>query len=332
MDFIQSQQSFFNHIKSKLSPHLSMVDEIAGLLNISNDSAYRRIRGEKPIGLDEIQKLCRHYKISLDQLLQLDSDTVIFSTNLKDQGNSSLNKYLEGILANLVHIKSLPDSQFYCFNKDIPMFYFMQFTELAAFKFFFWKRTIMNYPELSRQQFKGEENDNDIVEKGKKIIKTYIEIPSTEILNEEIVLVTLKQIEFYREARLFENKHILLKVYGQLEELVNHMEIQAEQGLKFLYNEKASALSATNNIYINEYLLGTNSIYVQAGNRQLTILNHAGINFMSTQDKNFCDYTFNNLQNIIRKSTHISVIGEKERSMFFNSIREKIYEQKKNIL
>ncbi len=150
MDINQSQQAFFNHIKSTLPPHLSMVDEIADLLEISNDSAYRRIRGEKPIGLDEIQKLCKHYKVSLDQLLQLNSDTVIFSANLGDSMLYNLKNYLEGILMNLTLIRSLPGSQYYCFNKDIPMFYFMQFPVLAAFKFFFWKRTLMNYPDMVR--------------------------------------------------------------------------------------------------------------------------------------------------------------------------------------
>lgn len=190
----------------------------------------------------------------------------------------------------------------------------------------------MNYPDLAKQQFKGEEPDKELMEIAMKIIKTYVQIPSIEILNEEIVLVSLKQIEFYREANLFQNKHVILKVYGQLEELINHLELQAEQGVKFLYNEKASPASAPNNIYINECLLGTNSIYVESGDRQLTILNHAGINFMSTQDKNFCDYTLSNMKNTIRKSTHISVAGEKERSIFFNSMREKVYAKKKNIL
>ena len=81
MDSSQTQQLFFNHIKSKLPQHLSFVDEVAELLNISNDSAYRRIRGEKPIGLDEVQLLCNKYQVSLDQLLHIESNTVIFSGN-----------------------------------------------------------------------------------------------------------------------------------------------------------------------------------------------------------------------------------------------------------
>lgn len=47
MGSIELQQHFFDHIKERLPTHLSLVDEVAELLSISNDSAYRRIRGEK---------------------------------------------------------------------------------------------------------------------------------------------------------------------------------------------------------------------------------------------------------------------------------------------
>lgn len=109
------------------------------------------------------------------------------------------------------------------------------------------------------------------------------------------------------------------------------MELQAEAGKKFLYNQSVGINAAAFDIYINECLIGDNTIYVKSADSQITVLNHNGINFIATQDRSFCDYTFKNLQNIIRKSTHISVLGEKERSMFFNTLREKIYEKKKNI-
>src|SRR5450755_606756 len=81
------QQVFFQHIKSNLAAHLSLVDEIADLLSISNDSAYRRIRGEKPLSFDEIKILCAHYKISLDQLFHLSNDSFLFSGPLIDRDN-----------------------------------------------------------------------------------------------------------------------------------------------------------------------------------------------------------------------------------------------------
>ena len=78
MESTSAQQVFFNHIKGLLPPHISFVDEIAEVLDISNDSAYRRIRGEKPIVLEEIKKLCVKFKISLDQLLHLNTDSFLF--------------------------------------------------------------------------------------------------------------------------------------------------------------------------------------------------------------------------------------------------------------
>jgi len=331
MEGLPSQQKFFSHIKSRLPSHISLVDEIAERLDISNDSAYRRIRGEKPMALDEMQILCNHYKVSLDQVLQLNTDTVMFSGNLVDSTNFNLNKYLGEVFKNLCAFKSMPGCQMYNFNKDVPIFHYMQFTELCAFKFFFWKRTLMNYPELAKQKFDGTEHDEDAQETGRNIISTYSQIPSIEIWNDESVNATIRQIEYYRQSGVFLNKDLIHLVYQQLEELINHLEIEAESGRKFIYNEKPTENSATYQIYINECLLGDNTVHVKAGDRQVTIINHGGMNFMATQDKRFCEYTFANLQNIIRKSTHVSVVGEKERSMFFNSMKAKIREKMKNI-
>ena len=331
MDSLQSQQILFNHIKINLPSHLSLVEEIAEKLNISNDSAYRRIRGEKPIGLDEIQILCNHYKISLDQLLRIDNDTAIFSGKMVDHTNFNLTHYLHEVLRTFQFFKSVPGAEICNFNKDIPIFHFMQFRELCAFKYFFWKRTLMHYPELVKQQFNGEENDNDVMETGLEIIKLYVQIPSSEIWNDESIHATIRQIEYYRQTKSFVNKDIILKIYGQLEDLINHLEIEAEKGLKFLYGETPGENAASYKIFINECLLGDNTVYMRGKDMQATYINHGGMNFISTQDKAFCDYTFYNLQNIIKKSTPISVAGEKERSMFFNAMREKIYEKKRGI-
>jgi hypothetical protein len=60
---------------------LSIVDEVASLLEISNDSAYRRMRGDKPLSFEEVQKLCVHFSISLDGIFHLDTDTYFFPEN-----------------------------------------------------------------------------------------------------------------------------------------------------------------------------------------------------------------------------------------------------------
>jgi len=331
MESTQTQQLFFNHIKSKIPSHLSLVEEVAGILNISNDSAYRRIRGEKPISLDETHLLCSKYQVSIDQLLQTDTNTVIFSNDKVDL-SLGFNKFLQFTAHNLGLFNMLQNPLMYYSSKDLPIFHFMPFPELRAFKFFFWKRTVIGYPELARQKFNGEEDDQEAVALAKKIDDLFVRLPSTDIFNDECVNVTLSQIDMYRQANVFAGNDILLKVYSQLEELVDHLDLQLESGRKSFFNRPDTAHYAPYDAYINESLIGDNTIYVQSDNRQITFINHNGLNFMSTQDKDFCGFTYKHLQNVIRKSTHISVVGEKERSMFFNTLRNKIIERKKGLI
>ena len=72
------QQKLFTLLKSKMAEDSTAAEEIAGLLNISTDSACRRIRGEKTLSIDELQTLCVHYKVSLDQLMEIQSGAIIF--------------------------------------------------------------------------------------------------------------------------------------------------------------------------------------------------------------------------------------------------------------
>ncbi len=324
MDANQTQQLFFNHIKSKIPAHLTFAHEVAEVLNISNDSAYRRIRGEKPLGLDELQVLCNKYLISLDQLLHIKSNTVIFSYDKVDPFSFSFNKFLQFVVGSLEQFSSLQNAKMYFYSKDIPIFHFMPFPELRAFKFFFWKRTVIGYPEMARLQFDGKNDDPEMDELSKKIDELFAETYSVDIWNEESINVTISQIELYRQSNIFTDNELLLKVYLQLEALVDHLELQLETGKKILYNQPHKQYTAVYDAYINEALIGDNTIYIQSDNRQITFINHNGLNFMPTEDPDFCAYTYKHLQTIIRKSTHIGVVGEKERRMFFNNLRKKI--------
>ncbi|MCK4639369.1 MAG: hypothetical protein KAT33_08115, partial [Bacteroidales bacterium] len=60
---METQEHLFQQIRESLPTHLSLVDEISELLRMSYDSAYRRIRGEKAITIDELHTLCKHFNI-----------------------------------------------------------------------------------------------------------------------------------------------------------------------------------------------------------------------------------------------------------------------------
>src|SRR5438094_8769867 len=88
------QVQLFQYLKNKMPPQASLVDEVAAALNISTDSAYRRIQGEKPITLEEIYLLCTRYNFSLDTLLNLKTDAITFQGNYIDPVSFSFEDYL----------------------------------------------------------------------------------------------------------------------------------------------------------------------------------------------------------------------------------------------
>ncbi len=324
MESTGAQQVFFNHIKGLLPPHVSFVDEIADLLNISNDSAYRRIRGEKPIALEEIKKLCTRYKISLDALLQLDSDSVIFSGKRADPVNFNFELYLQDFLHQHDIINSFEHRELLILPKDIPVYHYYTFPELAAFKYFFWMKTILHYPEYSKTTFNVSLMTETLIKTGEKILSAYNKIPSTEIWNVENINTTLRQIEYYRELKVFESKEDVLKIYSCLEKSIDFVELQAEAGYKINQPGKGPQKGAEFNLYINDFILGDNTYLPVLNGKKVVFLTHAHLNYINTKDPGFAEYSYEHFQNILKKSILISVVGEKDRRRFFNRIRQNI--------
>jgi hypothetical protein len=329
MDSQNLQTTLFEHIKKSLAPHLSLVDEVAELLSISNDSAYRRIRGEKPLTFEELKKLAIHYRLSLDALLNLRTDSTVFHGQYVTAQNFDFPTYLRDMLRQLMHVSSFEKKDFYYEAKDIPPFHYFQFPELAAFKYFFWMKTILQYPEYAKSIFDPALLSKDIYDTGRKITEAYNSIPSTELWSVEVVNITIRQIEFYKESGVFQSNAQIIQLYDQFLKLIDHTEKQAEVGTKFLFGKTGDSSIAPFRLYYNEVMLGHNTILALTGDTKIVFLNHGILNYLITTDERFCNYTFESLQNLMRKSVLISAAGEKERSKFFNILKEKVMEKRK---
>jgi hypothetical protein len=317
---------FFQHLKTQLPAHLSMVDEIAAILNISNDSAYRRIRGEKPIDLEEIYKLFSHFKTSMDQLLQLQQNTFIFSGLLKGKNiENAFEDWLKEVQFILEQMDPFEKKHIYFLMKDIPPFVHFQVPELAAFRSFFYMKSIIQDDKLKGVKFSLEDAPYDkFAGSFKKIGTLYNHIPITEIWNVETLNSTLNQINFYREAGSFVNKEDVVTLYEKVEALINHIEKQAELGLKFNIGEMPGPHAVTYRMFMNDLILGNNTLLAELGEARITYINHSVIYFIATRNADFNNAMLANFENLMKKSTMISTIGEKDRASFFNRLRHNI--------
>ena len=158
MEVSKLQIILFERIKESIPPHLSFVDEVGSVLNISNDSAYRRIRGEKPISFEEACKMAGHFKLSLDQFLKLEQNAAIFSTKYVRRDEYDIESYLSGLVEQLTYFNSFKERDMLYHNKDIPVFYHFMFPELASFKCYFWSRYNLNYQNYNKGLFAIEDS------------------------------------------------------------------------------------------------------------------------------------------------------------------------------
>jgi hypothetical protein len=331
MEATQLQINFFKYLKNKLPQHLSLVDEVGELLNISIDSAYRRIRGENTLRFDEIQLLANHYSVSLDQFLKLKSNAITFSGNFINSEKFDFENYLKGIIAKLEQISGAEQKEIFYFNKDIPIFHHFMFPELAAFKCYFWCRYNLNHTLYNNGQFLIDDFIDVFNKTGKKISELYLQIPSTEIWNLDCINTTIMQIDYYRECKIFKSAEDIVTIYNCLEKLVDHIEQQVEVGYKFPFKQPNKNNGIKYKFFVNEFVLGDNTVIIHIDGQKVAVMTHSVLNYIETADPKFVDYISEAFQIILKKSTLISEIGERNRQLFFDAMRQRIYDKKKLI-
>jgi hypothetical protein len=318
------QNSLFKQVKDRLPAHLSLADEIAGLLGLSPDSAYRRIRGEKLMDLDELLKVCGHYKISIDPLLGQADGSFLFHGDFVGSKDLQLPDWLIGMSSQLERIASIKDLTFIFRAEDIPTFHFFQIPELTRFKLFFWRRTIINDPAYQTKRFDLQEKEEELVALARKVYLSYKRLPSIEIWNADSLNAFLRQITFYRDAGMFVKEEDVDVLFEKLGVLLDHLQMQVETGVKFLLGEPGATGGASFKVYVNEVMQGDNMIYAEGNGMRTVFVNHSAINYVSTMDEVFCDRTRNSIENVMRRSVLISGTGEKERNRYFNALRTEV--------
>ncbi len=326
METIELQQQLFQHIKENLPVHLSLVDELCELLDLSADSVYRRIRGEKPITLSELRIICEKYRLSLDRLLQLQSDSVLFDAPGLTGTSVEFEDYLKGMLRQFHYFNSFENRQMYYLCKESTIWNFFLFPEMAAFKTFFWSKTINNQEKLRNKTFSYEEfHYNECFQLGQKILDEFNKIPCVELWNQESLQSTINQLVFYKEAGNFSTVKEFERVQASFIQLIDHLQLQTEKGVKFLPGATEVSYRAPIQFYVNEIILGSNTMVINLDKNSLTMVTYSVFHYLFTRDARFHDKVMESFNTLLSRSTLISQTGERDRNRFFNALRDKVH-------
>lgn len=322
------QFAFLEKVKKQLPENLSLSDELAEILNISRDSAYRRIRGETVLSLDEVKIICNRYSVSIDALLSPSSEMVSFKLRVLNSGNFSFDKYLQSLLENLEMISVYKEKELIWYAKDLPIWHYFQYPRLSAFKLYFWDKTFVPGSKLRSEKYNQNLVSKELINVALKVWEKYSTVPSTEILNYETLNATLRQIEFAYECGMFNSKQEAIELCDDCAVMMDHLKFQAERALKLTKGEVGQGKF---DLYLNEVLIGDNSVLFKLGEKRVVFITSNQFNILTTTQEYFCSLIEDYMNNMINKSVLISHTAERERSKFFNKMEIRINEAKGNL-
>lgn len=318
------QSTFLEEVRKRVPTNIAFADDLAEILSISRDSAYRRIRNETVLSLDEVSAICTHYKISLDEIISPSSEIVSFHNRFVTENDFTFEKWLKFINGNLDMLASFEKKEMIISAKDVPIFYYFHTPELCAFKMFFWMKSVLRYQLYQTENFRPELVPKELVALGKKINEKFTSVERTELWSDDTIHASLRQIEFYHECGFFSSP---LQGQNLCDELLNSLR-EIRECATIGLNQNANT---PYHLFKNEILIADNTFLFKMGDKRSVFINHNTLNVLSTTQESFCLQTENYLRNLVNKATKISGTGEKERIKFFNTMIDKIKSLKKRI-
>ena len=106
--------------------------------------------------------------------------------------------------------------------------------------------------------------------------------------------------------------------------MIDHLQLQAEKGVKFMPGASEVSYKAPIQFYVNELILGNNTMVINLDGKNLTMVTYSVFHYLFTKDPRFAAKVINSFDTLLSRSTLISKAGEKDRNRFFNALKDKV--------
>ena len=319
---MEIQKQFFELIKGKLPESIRLADITGDVLGIKSDAAYRRIRGESELSLNEYVKLSKHFGVSVEAMLKRQSDNVSFKYNsLNSTDFEKFYIYKNSLAMTFEGIAAAKEKEMLVTALDVSVYHLTPFKELSFFKDYTWFQSAGKEP-MTYEQFVKSIDTERVAGYFDRITDAYQQIPSTEIWTHDTLNPMLNLLEYFVALDCFENKRETLPVlFRQLIELIERVEQNTERGWKEYKGEKIPCCLYLSPLSIMNDLFVANCNGAKVG----TIKLHT-INALFTDNEYFCSEIEKWLVDMQSKSLPLTGGSARERMQFFKRLRDKVEE------
>ncbi|HHB52286.1 MAG TPA: hypothetical protein ENK75_04495, partial [Saprospiraceae bacterium] len=204
-------QTFVEKLKQQIPDNISTTDEIASVLGINYDAAYRRVNEKVPFTLDEVITLSKKFDISLNALYEINEPNSYLIRESKPIVNiEDIITYFEKLYKELSPLIGRDDASILFATREFPMFYFFHNPLLIRFKIFIWSTVLGILPMKKYIQFKDFEISDRLIKVAQKAGKAYNAVNVTEIWSFGSINNVLQQLLYLYNMRQIAQDDALL--------------------------------------------------------------------------------------------------------------------------
>ena len=322
------QSVFIKYLKDRIPQNSSFADELAQVLNIGYDAAYRRINLKTNLTLEETVVLAKHYKISLNKLYEVgDQNSILTELSPPLNNLAGIEDWFKQSYNNVYPLTKLKGATIIYSAKDIPIFHTIKDSLLSRYKIYVWLKDVD--PEMAKRKITFDSFvktiPESLLDSAFKLGNVYKGINITELWNDNTIIGTLQQVLYYFESRLL-SKASALQICNDLEAVIKLVEEQTlQQSLYGSNNEAYYHLYKTHLHTLN------NTIMVKTPNHKLFFQPFTVLTYFKIAHQPTCDLMLSFFEKQMSNSKLLVHAGEKDRVLFFDKMHLKINKLRERI-
>ena len=207
--------------------------------------------------------------------------------------------------------------------KDIPIFYTLTNSILTKYKFYVWLKFLNEDGSMERMTFDAflDSIPPSLLNSALELSQMYSYINVVEFWNDNTVNGTLQQILYYFDSNLL-SKTMALQVCEDLKKVVDHVEEQAIK--QVITNSTKRRICASYDLYKSDLLTMSNTVMVKTQHSKLFFTPFTVLSYFRISHPTTCEEMHNFFKKQMKNSKLLINSGEKDRSQFFNRMRQKI--------
>jgi len=315
------QEQFIKYLKAKSKDNTSFIEEVAFVLDIGYDAAYRRVNLKTNLSLEESVILARHYNVSLNKLYEVgNKNSIVVDLSPPFQNVEGLELYFRESHKNIESLVKLKSASISYSAKDIPFFHTLKDTYLTHYKIYVWLKDVntdMAKSKISFEEFRKSIPDS-LLESVYTLGDIYNYISITELWNDYTIIGTLQQVLYYYESRLLTKESALL-ICNDIEKVINQTEKQT-----IMQSLVGSDNGAKYNLYKTDLHTLNNTIMVQTAQQRIFFQPFTVLTYFKIEHKATCDLMYGFFEKQKMNSKLLVNSGEKDRTLFFLKMHQKI--------